>query len=368
MSLLFPSRLCPIHVLYFSYCRLESCLWSWLCSWNRGIDREREREKNWALEIGPFLRTFEATYIADDECVPSCDILGLECGDDGCGGSCGTCSSEENRGMLARRCRPWKERTSIWRNMEKERWVDICYPYIYHGIPIYIYVWYIIYVCVCVGVCHKNIGTMQIHAEGRGLAAQDSSLTPMCRGDVGRCVYFVAAATRQPMDQNHVQTCFTIFHRSWGDLYNTYWINSRPQSQWSEFFTVRAGLRSMLDPYPAWIQSDRGYTWGLGQWRQVHDCHESGRGLRHDVTDDRLMTGWYLALAFSGHATSWVQVSTGMGCSDDYCGNVRLIQMNVFVDAATAEHLGAEQWEVDGIREVEDGWGLLRSSKIQGCL
>ena len=46
----------------------------------------------------------------------------------------------KNRGMLARRCRPWKERTSIWRNMEKERWVDICYPYIYHGIPIYIYV------------------------------------------------------------------------------------------------------------------------------------------------------------------------------------------------------------------------------------
>jgi hypothetical protein len=41
------------------------------------------------------------------------------------------------------RCRPWrKERTStIWRNMEKERWVDICYPYIYHGIPIYIYMY-----------------------------------------------------------------------------------------------------------------------------------------------------------------------------------------------------------------------------------
>lgn len=100
-----------------------------------------------------------ATYIADDECVPSCDILGLECGDDGCGGSCGTCSSE------------------------------------------------------------------------------DSSLTPMCRGDVGRCVYFVAAD----------------------------WVN-----------------------------------------------------------EDKSMTATNL-------------VSTGMGCSDDYCGNVRLIQMNVFVDAATAE-------------------------------
>ena len=35
------------------------------------------------------------------------------------------------------------------------------------------------------------------HAEGRGLFAQDSSLTPMCRGDVGRCVYFVAAAARR---------------------------------------------------------------------------------------------------------------------------------------------------------------------------
>ena len=34
-----------------------------------------------------------------------------------------------------------------------------------------------------------------------------------------------------------------------------------------------------------------------------------------------------------------IQVSTGMACADDYCGNVRLIQMSVFVDAATAESL-----------------------------
>ena len=34
-----------------------------------------------------------------------------------------------------------------------------------------------------------------------------------------------------------------------------------------------------------------------------------------------------------------LQVSTGMKCSGRYCANVRLIQMSVFVDAATAEYL-----------------------------
>ena len=42
----------------------------------------------------------EATYTKDDACVPSCGILGLECGDDGCGGSCGTCTSEAQLGWL----------------------------------------------------------------------------------------------------------------------------------------------------------------------------------------------------------------------------------------------------------------------------
>ena len=37
--------------------------------------------------------------------------------------------------------------------MEKERCVDICYPYIYHGIPIYIYMIYNICMCVCVCGC-----------------------------------------------------------------------------------------------------------------------------------------------------------------------------------------------------------------------
>ncbi|CAK9073279.1 unnamed protein product [Durusdinium trenchii] len=106
----------------------------------------------------------EATYTKDDskECIPSCDILGLECGDDGCGGSCGTCSSE------------------------------------------------------------------------------DDSLSPMCRGDVGRCVYFVSAD----------------------------WVNK-----------------------------------------------------------GKKMTPTHL-------------VSTGMACAGDFCGNVRLIQMSVYVDAATAEKSG----------------------------
>ncbi|CAJ1360198.1 unnamed protein product [Effrenium voratum] len=35
-----------------------------------------------------------AKYSASEECVPQCSVLGLECGDDGCGGSCGTCTSQ----------------------------------------------------------------------------------------------------------------------------------------------------------------------------------------------------------------------------------------------------------------------------------
>lgn len=35
-------------------------------------------------------------FVRSESCVPSCSTLGLQCGDDGCGGSCGSCSSSES--------------------------------------------------------------------------------------------------------------------------------------------------------------------------------------------------------------------------------------------------------------------------------
>jgi hypothetical protein len=149
-----------------------------------------------------------------------------------------------------------------------------------------------------------------------------------------------------------------------GDLYNTYWINSRPQSQWSEFFTVRADLRwTMLDPSPAWIQSDRGYTWGLGQWRQVHDCHESGLGLWSDVTDDRLMTGWYLGLAFSG--TSRNVLGPGLNWHGLFWRLLRQCPADTNECFRGCSHFRAS-WcgAVRGWWDQGGGWGWLRPSKI----
>ena len=119
---------------------------SWLCSGNRGIDRERERERE--TEIGPWkldpfcglLRrpTPQMTSVS-----PAVTFWAWNAAMMAVAGLAEPAPQRKTEGCWHRwRCRPWrKERTStiwrnmekygeIWRNMGKERWVDICYPYI----------------------------------------------------------------------------------------------------------------------------------------------------------------------------------------------------------------------------------------------
>ena len=72
-----------------------------------------------------------------------------------------------------------------------------------------------------------------------------------------------------------------------------------------------------------------------------------------------------------------LQVSTGMKCSGRYCANVRLIQMSVFVDAATAEYLamlcpwlgGLGAWLVHADRDQDSQeWIVHRTQVVQVVL